>query len=822
MQSTSSEGTCVSRCTPGVGAADCNTVNFMLGSRCELLRCDRCLPDDCVLTSTSFLGSTTKVLTALPQSGGELPPTQAVLHLDASKATGCAAVDSASGLRFSAWAADSTGGTMGGEVQRGRFYGTSALDLESSRLASSALLQLGDAFTLAFWVAFAPDAGDVDADAGAARVYALAGAAGAYHIAVDEGYGGALRLGVLKKGGTFDTSEVSVPSRQWVLVVAVGTCEGTTNDPKGVLRFSVGENEAGLSGMSEPVEVGKPCGLAVDGIGSAAHAPRVGRLAEAYAWDRALTSTERLQLWRATSTRFALGPVPPPAAPPPPPPPPSSPPPPKSPYDDLEFDLSGPGLRPEFIGLISGLSGLFVLVCLCCFVCKRRRKILDALAARQLRKSESREQLESPPEVEGEPTVDWEKAAAAAAAAGWPADGSEVQMQQLGDGWAGQYPPQYAGYASPEHAQAAAMAAAGQPQPYPADLAAAAAAMGIVGSPRQYVQGSPGVYASDVQGAYPAGASSSGLYPPPFSASALYGSPQAGTAAACYGSPQAGMAVDLSQVDPYAMIEANRKMKEENRKMKAAFCGGAAASKSGVDLLEASKSTDPYAVWRAEYAAEKATEWPMSPAPPASYGGPGWQSERLPRSGGGGVSSATKGSGASTSRSPRGLRTAGLAVAAATGLRAAGARSPRAAYNRRGPRPGPSAAPVPLAAVSSCEELAAEAAPPWTPATSVETVAPRPPSAGVDSTGGSDEGGAEAWPDVPDGVAGADAGSAEPAAKIPTPRVNRTSAADLLGEAGVTGRGPADFTPADFSNPASVAATSAENPKSPDEVVMRV
>ena len=46
----------------------------MLGSRCELLRCDRCLPDDCVLTSTSFLGSTTKVLTALPQSGGELPP----------------------------------------------------------------------------------------------------------------------------------------------------------------------------------------------------------------------------------------------------------------------------------------------------------------------------------------------------------------------------------------------------------------------------------------------------------------------------------------------------------------------------------------------------------------------------------------------------------------------------------------------------------------------------------------------------------------------------------------------------------------------------
>ena len=239
--------------------------------------------------------------------------------------------------------------------------------------------------------------------------------------------------------------------------------------------------------------------------------------------------------------------------------------------------------------------------------------------------------------------------------------------------------------------------------------------------------------------------------------------------------------------------------------MKAAFCGGAAASKSGVDLLEASKSTDPYAVWRAEYAAEKATEWPMSPAPPASYGGPGWQSERLPRSGGGGVSKT----GASTSRSPRGLR-------------AAGARSPRAAYNRRGPRPGPSAAPVPLAAVSSCEELAAEAAPPWTPATSVETVAPRPPSAGVDSTGGSDEGGAEAWPDVPDGVAGADAGSAEPAAKIPTPRVNRTSAADLLGEAGVTGRGPADFTPADFSNPASVAATSAENPKSPDEVVMRV
>ena len=78
----------------------------------------------------------------------------------------------------------------------------------SSRLASSALLQLGDAFTLAFWVAFAPDAGDVDADAGAARVYALAGAAGAYHIAVDEGYGGALRLGVLK-GGTFDTSEVA-------------------------------------------------------------------------------------------------------------------------------------------------------------------------------------------------------------------------------------------------------------------------------------------------------------------------------------------------------------------------------------------------------------------------------------------------------------------------------------------------------------------------------------------------------------------------------------------------------------------------------------
>ena len=173
--------------------------------------------------------------------------------------------------------------------------------------------------------------------------------------------------------------------------------------------------------------------------------------------------------------------------------------------------------------------------------------------------------------------------------------------------------------------------------------------------------------------------------------------------------------MDLSQVDPYAMIEANRKMKEENRKMKAAFCGGAAASKSGVDLLEASKSTDPYAVWRAEYAAEKATEWPMSPAPPASYGGPGWQSERLPRSGGGGVSSATKGSGASTSRSPRGLRTAGLAVAAATGLRAAGARSPRAAYNRRGPRPGPSAAPVPLAAVSSCEELAAEAAPPSRP-----------------------------------------------------------------------------------------------------------
>ena len=35
------------------------------------------------------------------------------------------------------------------------------------------------------------------------------------------------------------------------------------------------------------------------------------------------------------------------------------------------------------------------------------------------------------------------------------------------------------------------------------------------------------------------------------------------------------------------------------------------------------------------------------------------------------------------------------------------------------------------------------------------TVAPRPPSAGVDSTGGSDEG-AEAWPDVPDGVAGAE------------------------------------------------------------------
>ena len=52
-----------------------------------------------------------------------------------------------------------------------------------------------------------------------------------------------------------------------MLVVAVGTCEGTTNDPKGVLRFSVGENEAGLSGMSEPVGVGKPCGLAVDGIG---------------------------------------------------------------------------------------------------------------------------------------------------------------------------------------------------------------------------------------------------------------------------------------------------------------------------------------------------------------------------------------------------------------------------------------------------------------------------------------------------------------------------------------------------------------------------
>ena len=80
MQSTSSEGTCVSRCTPGVGAADCNTVNFMLGSRCELLRCDRCLPDDCVLTSTSFLGSTTKVLTALPQSGGAVSTLVAVSY----------------------------------------------------------------------------------------------------------------------------------------------------------------------------------------------------------------------------------------------------------------------------------------------------------------------------------------------------------------------------------------------------------------------------------------------------------------------------------------------------------------------------------------------------------------------------------------------------------------------------------------------------------------------------------------------------------------------------------------------------------------------
>ena len=233
VQSTSSEGTCVSRCTPGVGAADCNTVNFMLGSRCELLRCDRCLPDDCVLTSTSFLGSTTKVLTALPQSRGELPPTESVLHLDASKATGCAAVDSASGLRFSAWAADSTGGTMGGEVQRGRFYGTSALDLESSRLASSALLQLGDAFTLAFWVAFAPDAGDVDADAGAARVPPSRAPARITSPSTRI----RRRPPPRRAQGRRSTPARSAPSRQWVLVVA-GTCEGTTNDPKGVLRFS--------------------------------------------------------------------------------------------------------------------------------------------------------------------------------------------------------------------------------------------------------------------------------------------------------------------------------------------------------------------------------------------------------------------------------------------------------------------------------------------------------------------------------------------------------------------------------------------------------
>ena len=285
-------------------------------------------------------------------------------------------------------------------------------------------------------------------------------------------------------------------------------------------------------------------------------------------------------------------------------------------------------------------------------------------------------------------------------------------MQQLGDGWAGQYPPQHAGYASPEHA-GGGDGGGGASRSRTRQTSRRRRRRWGLSAALDSTCRVAGRLRIRRAGRVPGGRIDVGLYPPPFSASALYGS------------PQAGMAVDLSQVDPYAMIEANRKMKEENRKMKAAFCGGAAASKSGVDLLEASKSTDPYAVWRAEYAAEKATEWPMSPAPPASYGGPGWQSERLPRSGGGGVS-RHKGwapAPAARARSPHGWSRCRRCDWSPRGGCPVPARPTTA-----GAAAGPSAAPVPRR--PRPWELAAEAAPPWTPATSVETAAPRPPQPG--------------------------------------------------------------------------------------------